>query len=113
MSRLMKAPSAPARLRPILRRAGELGAFINLDMESYALKDLTLRLFRTVFAEAEFASQPACGLALQAYLKDCEADLKGIVAWAREHNRRPTVRLVKGAYWDYETVIAHQRGWPV
>ena len=64
-----------ARLRPILRRAAELGAFINLDMESYALKDLTLRLFKTIFAEPEFASQPACGLALQAYLKDCEADL--------------------------------------
>ena len=102
-----------ARLRPTLRRAGELGVFINLDMESYALKDLTLRLFKTVFAEPEFASQPACGLALQAYLKDCEADLKGIVAWAREHNRRPTVRLVKGAYWDYETVIAQKRRWPV
>ena len=102
-----------ARLRPILRRAGELGAFINLDMESYALKDLTLRLFKTVFAEPEFASQPACGLALQAYLKDCEADLTGIIAWAREHDRRVTVRLVKGAYWDYETVIAQQRRWPV
>ena len=23
------------------------------------------------------------------------------------------VRLVKGAYWDYETVIAAQHGWPV
>ena len=23
------------------------------------------------------------------------------------------MRLVKGAYWDYETVIAHQRDWPV
>ena len=23
------------------------------------------------------------------------------------------VRLVKGAYWDYETVIAAQNGWPV
>ena len=101
-----------ARLRPILRRAGELGAFINLDMESYALKDLTLRLFKTVFAELEFASQPACGLALQAYLKDSETDLAGIIAWAREHKRRVTVRLVKGAYWDYETVIAQQRGWP-
>src|SRR5205814_1199764 len=27
--------------------------------------------------------------------------------------RRVTVRLVKGAYWDYETVIASQRDWPV
>jgi RHH-type proline utilization regulon transcriptional repressor/proline dehydrogenase/delta 1-pyrroline-5-carboxylate dehydrogenase len=102
-----------ARLRPILRRAAQLGAFINLDMESYALKDMTLRLFKQIFTEPEFASQPACGLALQAYLKDCEADLAGIVSWAREHSRRLTVRLVKGAYWDYETVIAQQRRWPV
>jgi RHH-type transcriptional regulator, proline utilization regulon repressor / proline dehydrogenase / delta 1-pyrroline-5-carboxylate dehydrogenase len=102
-----------ARLRPILRRAGELGAFINLDMESYVLKDLTLRLFKAVFAEPEFASQPACGLALQAYLKDCEADLAGLIAWARQQRRHLTVRLVKGAYWDYETVIAQQRRWPV
>ena len=100
-----------ARLRPILRRAAQLGAFINLDMESYALKDLTLRVFKTVFAEPEFESQPPCGLALQAYLKDSEADLAGIIAWAREHHRRPTVRLVKGAYWDYESVIAQQRRW--
>src|SRR5206468_16616 len=57
-----------ARLRPILRRAKAPGAFINFDMESYALKVLTLRLFKTVFSEPEFASQPACGLALQAYL---------------------------------------------
>ncbi|MBI5394384.1 MAG: bifunctional proline dehydrogenase/L-glutamate gamma-semialdehyde dehydrogenase [Verrucomicrobia bacterium] len=101
------------RLRPILRRAGEVGAFINFDMESYALKDLTLRLFKTVFAEPEFATAPACGLALQAYMHDAETDLRDLVAWARTQQRRITVRLVKGAYWDYETIIAAQRGWPV
>jgi RHH-type proline utilization regulon transcriptional repressor/proline dehydrogenase/delta 1-pyrroline-5-carboxylate dehydrogenase len=101
------------RLRPILRRAAELAAFINFDMESYALKDLTLRLFKTIFAEAEFARVPECGLALQAYLKDCEADLREVIAWARAHSRRVTIRLVKGAYSDYETIIAHQRHWPV
>jgi RHH-type proline utilization regulon transcriptional repressor/proline dehydrogenase/delta 1-pyrroline-5-carboxylate dehydrogenase len=101
------------RLRPILRRAKQLGAFINFDMESYALKNLTVRLFKTIFAEAEFAASPACGIALQAYLKDCEADLLDIIAWAHEHQRRVTVRLVKGAYWDYETVIAQQQYWPV
>jgi RHH-type proline utilization regulon transcriptional repressor/proline dehydrogenase/delta 1-pyrroline-5-carboxylate dehydrogenase len=101
------------RLRAILRRAKDLGAFINFDMESYALKNLTLRLFKAIFAEAEFAEAPACGLALQAYLRDCEADLRDIITWARERERRITIRLVKGAYWDYETVIAHQRRWPV
>jgi RHH-type proline utilization regulon transcriptional repressor/proline dehydrogenase/delta 1-pyrroline-5-carboxylate dehydrogenase len=102
-----------ARLRPILRRAKELGAFINFDMESYVLKDLTLRLFKTIFAEPEFASGPACGLAMQAYLKDSEADLRDVLTWAGQQKRRITVRLVKGAYWDYETVIAQQRHWPV
>jgi RHH-type proline utilization regulon transcriptional repressor/proline dehydrogenase/delta 1-pyrroline-5-carboxylate dehydrogenase len=102
-----------ARLRPLLRRAAELGAFINFDMESYALKNLTLRLFETIFSEPEFASGPACGLALQAYLRDTEGDLARVIAWARSQRRRITVRLVKGAYWDYETVIAQQKGWAV
>ena len=102
-----------ARLRPILRRAKELGAFINFDMESYALKDLTLLLFKSIFDESEFAAAPACGLALQAYLKDCETDLEEIINWARARGRRITVRLVKGAYWDYETITAQQRRWRV
>ena len=101
------------RLRPILRRAKDLGAFINFDMESYGLKNLTLRLFKTIFAEPEFAAQPACGLAMQAYLKDCDLDLRDLIAWSRERRRRVTVRLVKGAYWDYESIIAQQRHWPV
>jgi RHH-type proline utilization regulon transcriptional repressor/proline dehydrogenase/delta 1-pyrroline-5-carboxylate dehydrogenase len=100
------------RLRPILRRAKDLGALINFDMEHYALKELTLRLFKKLFAENEFAKGPACGLALQAYLKDCEEDLREIIGWARNQQRRVTVRLVKGAYWDYETIMADQRGWP-
>src|SRR5882724_6101097 len=77
-----------ARLRPILQRAKELGAFINFDMESYVLKDLTVRLFKTIFAEEQFATSPASGLAIQAYLRDCETDLEGIINWARSAQRR-------------------------
>src|SRR4051794_5890569 len=84
------------RLVPILRRAKELKAFINFDMESAALKDLTLRLFETVFSIPEFATEPARGLAIQAYLRDSEADLHRLARWARESGRKITVRLVKG-----------------
>jgi RHH-type proline utilization regulon transcriptional repressor/proline dehydrogenase/delta 1-pyrroline-5-carboxylate dehydrogenase len=101
------------RLRPILRRAREIGAFINFDMESYGLKDLTLSLFRSILSEEEFRSAPAIGIAIQAYLRDCERDLRSLVAWAREMRRPIVVRLVKGAYWDFETTLAQQRGWPV
>jgi RHH-type proline utilization regulon transcriptional repressor/proline dehydrogenase/delta 1-pyrroline-5-carboxylate dehydrogenase len=101
------------RFRPILRRAAAVGALINFDMESYKLKDLTLALFKSIFEEPEFAQKPAIGIALQAYLRDCEHDLRDLVAWARKNNRPLSVRLVKGAYWDYETVMAQQRAWPI
>ncbi len=101
------------RFRPVLRRAAEVGALINFDMESYKLKDLTLALFKSIFEEPEFAHQPAIGIALQAYLRDCEHDLRDLVAWARRNNRPLNIRLVKGAYWDYETITAQQRDWPV
>ncbi len=101
------------RLRPILRRAREVGAFINFDMESYKLKDLTLALFKSILEEEEFRTQPAIGIALQAYLRDGERDLRDLIAWARKNHRPIGVRLVKGAYWDYETILAQQRDWPV
>ena len=48
------------KLRPILRRARELGAFVNFDMESYAHKNTTLELFKTLFTESEFRGLAAC-----------------------------------------------------
>ncbi len=102
-----------ARLRPILRAAQRAHAFVNFDMEQYAYKDLTLRIFREILDEEEYRAWPDAGIAIQAYLRDCLTDLEQLRRWAE---RRPTpvwVRLVKGAYWDYEAVVAAQQGWPV
>lgn len=33
--------------------------------------------------------------------------------WARRRYAPIAVRLVKGAYWDYEVVRAMRRGWPI
>ena len=102
------------RLRPILRLARATGAFVNFDMEQYSFKDVTLRIFREILTEPEFRDWPHVGIAIQAYLRDTEDDLKQLLAWARDERKCPVwVRLVKGAYWDYETVIAAQNDWPV
>ncbi len=100
------------KLQPILRRARELGAFINFDMESYAHKNSTLDLFKTLFGEGEFRDWRHAGIVIQAYLRDSEKDLRDLIAWGRERGTRFTVRLVKGAYWDYEKIKARQNGWP-
>ena len=111
-------PAAPAdaiahvstKLRPLLRRARELGAFINVDMESYALKNTTLQLFKTILTEPEFKDWPHAGIVIQAYLRDSEADLRDLIEWGRARGTRFAVRLVKGAYWDYETTKSGQNG---
>src|SRR5581483_5627982 len=89
-------------------------AFVNFDMEQYSYKDVTLRIFRDILTEPEFRDWPHVGIAIQAYLRDTEDDLKHLLEWAKNTRRCPVwVRLVKGAYWDYETVIAAQHDWPV
>jgi RHH-type proline utilization regulon transcriptional repressor/proline dehydrogenase/delta 1-pyrroline-5-carboxylate dehydrogenase len=102
-----------ARLRPILRAAQRQHAFVNVDMEQYAYKDLTLRIFRNVLEEEEFRAWPDVGIAIQAYLPDCAADLEALAAWAQRRGTPVWVRLIKGAYWDYETLVAAQQNWPV
>ncbi len=98
-------------LAPVVKAAMLFNASLTLDMEHYYLKDLTIAIFKSLMDEhkdLQFA-----GIALQAYLKDTKEDLLRIIEWAKESRRRITVRLVKGAYWDYETVVNRQKGWPV
>jgi RHH-type proline utilization regulon transcriptional repressor/proline dehydrogenase/delta 1-pyrroline-5-carboxylate dehydrogenase len=102
-----------ARLRPLLLAAKERGVFINFDMESTALKELTFDLFRRLLDEPELKDYQQAGIALQAYLRHSDEDLEKLIEWAKQRDRRITIRLIKGAYWDYETVLAQQRGWPI
>ena len=103
---------AKARLRPLLAEAAAAGAYVHFDAEHYDVKDLTLQLFRELLDEPELASLDA-GIVIQAYLKDSRDDLADLIAWASARSRPVTVRLVKGAYWDTETVQAKAEGWPV
>jgi len=100
------------RLRPILRSARDAGAFINIDMEHYAVKDLTLDIFKRVLTEPEFKDWPDCGIVIQCYMPEGERDMTELIAWARRRGTPITVRLVKGAYWDSETAKAVLNRWP-
>ena len=99
------------RLRILLRRAAELGAAIHFDMEQYRYKDLTLQILKELLMEEEFRSRTDLGITLQAYLRDSYSDLQGLIEWAKERGHPLTVRLVKGAYWDQETITSLQKHW--
>ncbi|MAW42280.1 MAG: 1-pyrroline-5-carboxylate dehydrogenase [Phycisphaerae bacterium] len=97
------------KMRPILQAAAKHNVLINFDMESHESKDLTLELVRRACELEDF---PA-GMAMQAYLRSGSEDAQSMIDWAKATGRRLTVRLVKGAYWDYETIHAEEMGWPV
>lgn len=101
------------RLRPLFKRGMELGVFINLDMEHYAVKQLTVEVFQELINEPELKNYRFFGCVVQAYLRDSLQDVKQLTDFARQRATPFTIRLVKGAYWDSETIEAQQRDWPI
>ncbi|HEY9880153.1 MAG TPA: L-glutamate gamma-semialdehyde dehydrogenase [Leptolyngbyaceae cyanobacterium] len=98
--------------RTLLRRAQELGVAVHFDMEQYRYKNLTLAILKDILTEDEFRQRDNVGVTLQAYLRDSYTDLKDLIDWAKQRGTPLTVRLVKGAYWDQETITARQNDWP-
>ncbi|MFO0833271.1 MAG: proline dehydrogenase family protein [Phycisphaerales bacterium] len=96
------------RLVPVLETARSTGVFVNFDMEHHELKDFTLELFRRCLERVDFQA----GLAMQAYLRSGPDDARAMCEWAARAKKRFVVRLVKGAYWDAETIKSELNGWP-
>jgi len=102
---------AEALLLPALVDASALGVSVWFDMERYEEKALTQSLFRRLLERPELQGLHA-GIVVQAYLRDAGDDLEALARWAAGRRLAPGIRLVKGAYWDTETVESSARGWP-
>jgi RHH-type proline utilization regulon transcriptional repressor/proline dehydrogenase/delta 1-pyrroline-5-carboxylate dehydrogenase len=101
------------RLRPVLRTARENQAYVHIDMEQNDYRELTFEIFRRVMMEPEFRDWSDCGIVVQAYLTSAEKDLKNLLEWVKKRGTPIWIRLVKGAYWDFENIVAEYRGWEV
>jgi RHH-type proline utilization regulon transcriptional repressor/proline dehydrogenase/delta 1-pyrroline-5-carboxylate dehydrogenase len=114
-------PDAPGRgaadvvhhLRRLLSRAAEVGAHLHIDMESMDSREMVVGLVLDLLDEPEYVEAPSVGIVLQAYLRDSEDVLDRILERVEASGRQTplTIRLVKGAYWDHETIEAVQNGW--
>lgn len=101
------------RLRPLFKAAKDAGLFVNVDMEQYELKNLTLSVFQELLTEDYFRDYPYFGIVIQAYLRDALTDIEKLANFAKSRGTPFTVRLVKGAYWDFETIVSAQKRWPI
>ena len=100
-----------SRIEPIYKKVMEMGGFMCIDMEQLKYKDATIELYKRL--RTKYPDYPHLGIVFQAYLRCTEDDVRNLLAWAREGDLPISIRLVKGAYWDYETVLAKQNGWAV
>jgi len=101
-----------ARLRPIVDLAAASSCGLIFDMEQAETKGLLLEIFRRLFTEDAYRSFAQAGVAIQAYHRETEQDVRDLLVWTERRGTPITIRLVKGAYWDSDTVRHHQAGWP-
>jgi RHH-type proline utilization regulon transcriptional repressor/proline dehydrogenase/delta 1-pyrroline-5-carboxylate dehydrogenase len=93
------------RLKKILLAAKEEDVFINIDAEHYHYRDNVFEIYKKLLLETpELQDFSGTGIVVQAYLRDAYEHLNAIIDLARLRGLNMPVRLVKGAYWDAETV---------
>src|SRR3984885_12583704 len=83
-----------------------------IDAEEADRLELSLDIIAATLGDASLAGWDGFGLAVQAYQKRALAVVGWIEDVADAKNRRLTVRLVKGAYWDTEIKRGEERGLP-
>jgi RHH-type proline utilization regulon transcriptional repressor/proline dehydrogenase/delta 1-pyrroline-5-carboxylate dehydrogenase len=95
---------------PLLIHARKENVFVNFDLEQWQYHSITYQLFDEVAHAPELQDWPHLGIVVQAYLRSAADDVRFLESVASSRGMPFTVRLVKGAYWDYEVIHARQQG---
>jgi RHH-type proline utilization regulon transcriptional repressor/proline dehydrogenase/delta 1-pyrroline-5-carboxylate dehydrogenase len=103
-------------LTPLLvelaRLAKDYDLQFTVDAEEADRLELSLDIIAAALGDRALAGWDGFGLAVQAYQKRAPAVIGWVEEVAAALNRKLTVRLVKGAYWDTEIKRAQERGLP-
>ena len=94
----------------LVREARDAGIGVTLDAEEADRLELSLLLVDKLLSGEVTRGYAGFGLAVQAYQKRARATLEWLIGRLRATDRRITLRLVKGAYWDSEIKRAQERG---
>ncbi len=98
------------RVSVLARQARDSDLQFTVDAEEADRLELSLDVVGAVLRDRTLAGWDGFGLAVQAYQKRALAVISWIEGVAATLQRRLTVRLVKGAYWDTEVKRAQERG---
>lgn len=99
------------RLMGLTEMARDADINLTIDAEEADRLTLSMRLIKRAMEDGGLGDWNGFGLAVQAYHKATPVVLNYIRDLAADNGRRMMVRLVKGAYWDYEIKHAQEGGY--
>jgi RHH-type proline utilization regulon transcriptional repressor/proline dehydrogenase/delta 1-pyrroline-5-carboxylate dehydrogenase len=97
-------------IEQLVREARDAGIGVTLDAEEADRLELSLLLVDKLLASDVTRGFAGFGLAVQAYQKRAWSTIDWLLGRLEAADRRITLRLVKGAYWDSEIKRAQERG---
>ncbi|MDH5721829.1 MAG: bifunctional proline dehydrogenase/L-glutamate gamma-semialdehyde dehydrogenase PutA [Alphaproteobacteria bacterium] len=106
------APVLVEKLTELAVMAAHHNIPMTIDAEEVARLDLSIEIFKRVFASKKLKNYEGLGLAVQAYQKRGLAVLDYLAGLSLAHKKKIPLRLVKGAYWDSEIKVAQMNAAP-
>ena len=103
-------PALVERLLDLCSLAKSANLGLTIDAEEADRLETSLLIFEQLLASPETSGWEGLGLAVQAYQRRALPVIDWIYQTAKSHDRKITVRLVKGAYWDSEIKRAQELG---
>ncbi|HET7810896.1 MAG TPA: bifunctional proline dehydrogenase/L-glutamate gamma-semialdehyde dehydrogenase PutA [Steroidobacteraceae bacterium] len=97
-------------IEQLVAEARAAGVGVTLDAEEADRLELSLLLVDRLLTSEITRGYAGFGIAVQAYQKRAYATLGWLIGRLKATDRRITLRLVKGAYWDSEIKRAQERG---
>lgn len=98
------------RLMDLMLQAKQYDIGLTIDAEEADRLDLSLDVIQAVFSNAELGDWQGFGVAVQSYQKRAPYVLDFLADLAKRYGRRFKLRLIKGAYWDYEIKASQELG---
>lgn len=99
------------RLQKLAELAKSYNIGLTVDAEEAARLEISLEIIEKVFLSDALKDYEGFGLAVQAYQKRTPYVIDFLADLARRGGKKIMVRLVKGAYWDYEIKLAQMMGY--
>ena len=94
----------------LIEAARQVNVDISIDAEEADRLEISLKLFESLYRDPLTKGWDGLGLVVQGYSKRAIAIFAWIARLSMEVGDRIPLRLVKGAYWDFEIKLAQQKG---